>query len=126
MDILYTLNDKFVPQVASGICSVCENNKEVDEITFHLISDKIINENKIKLEKFVKSYNRKIVIYEIGDINQYIDFEFDTFGWNKIVLSRLLLNKFLPKDVEKILYLDGDTIVRSSLNELWNITTSFK
>ena len=28
MNILYTLNDKFVPQVGAGICSICENNKQ--------------------------------------------------------------------------------------------------
>ena len=41
MNILYTLNDKFVPQVAAGICSVCENNKDIDNITFYLISKEI-------------------------------------------------------------------------------------
>ena len=41
MNILYTLNDKFVPQVAGGICSICENNKDVDDINFYLISSVI-------------------------------------------------------------------------------------
>lgn len=48
----------------------------------------------------------------MGDIKQYFDFEFDTTGWNSIVLARLVLDKFLPEDMEKVLYLDGDTIVR--------------
>ena len=46
MNILYTLNDKFVPQVAGGICSICENNKDVDDINFYLISNGISEENK--------------------------------------------------------------------------------
>lgn len=29
MNIVYTLNDGFVPQVGAGICSVCENNKKI-------------------------------------------------------------------------------------------------
>ena len=41
LNILYTLNDKFVPQVSAGICSICENNKDFDEINFYLISDEI-------------------------------------------------------------------------------------
>lgn len=121
MDILYTLNDKFVPQVASSICSVCENNKEIDKIVFYLISNGITDVNKKKLEQFVKKYNREIEIKELGDLKQYFDFKFDTTGWNSIVLARLVLDKFLPKDIEKVLYLDGDTIVRGSLNELWNL-----
>lgn len=120
MNILYTLNDKFVPQVAAGICSICENNKDLDNITFYLISKEITDENKNKLKEFAKKYNRELIVKELGDIKQYFDFEFDTTGWNSIVLARLLLDKFLPDDVEKILYLDGDTIVRGSLKDLWD------
>lgn len=121
MNILYTLNDRFVPQVAAGICSLCENNKDIDNITFYIISKEIADENKTKLKEFGKTYNREVVIKELGDIKQYFDFEFDTTGWNSIVLARLILDKFLPEDMEKILYLDGDTIVRGSIKDLWNI-----
>lgn len=36
MNIVYTLNDKFVPQVAASMCSVCENNTDFKQITFFL------------------------------------------------------------------------------------------
>lgn len=121
MNILYTLNDKFVPQVSAGICSVCENNKDADEINFYLISDGITDKNKKKLKEFAKKYGRTVIIKELGNIKKYFDFEFDTTGWNSIVLARLILDKFLPDDTDKVLYLDGDTIVRSSIKELWNI-----
>ena len=120
MNIVYTLNDKFVPQVAAGICSVCENNNDFAEINFYLISDGISEENKIKLINFAKKYNRKVIIKELGNIKNYIDFDFDTTGWNQIVLARLLIDKLLPEYVDKVLYLDGDTIVRQNLKELWN------
>ena len=32
MNIVYTVDNKFVPQLATGICSICENNKEIKEI----------------------------------------------------------------------------------------------
>lgn len=119
MNILYTLNDKFVPQVAAGICSVCENNKDIENITFYLISKEISEENKKKLVEFGNKYNRDVYIKELGNINDYIDFEFDTTGWNSIVLARLILDKFLPDSIQKVLYLDGDTICRGSLKKLW-------
>ena len=50
MNIVYTLNDKFVPQVAAGICSVCENNLNASNINFYLISNEISDENKALLE----------------------------------------------------------------------------
>ncbi len=120
MNIVYTVDDNFVPQVATSMCSIMENNKKL-EILFYIISKGISDSNKEKLFDFVDSYNQKVVIIELGDLNDYIDFEFDTSGWNEIVLARLILDKLLPETVEKILYLDGDIIVRDSLEELWNI-----
>lgn len=121
MNIVYTLNDKFVPQVGASICSLLENNKSVKEINIYLISKGITKSNKSKLKDFVKKYNRNISIIELQEISSYFDFNFDTTGWNEIVLARLLLDKLLPKNMEKILYLDGDTIVRRNLSELWDI-----
>ena len=122
MNILYTLNDKFVPQVAAGITSVCENNKDVDKIVFYLMSLNISDENKKELKKYIKKYkNRSIEFIELSDMKKHFSFEFDTTGWNPIVLARLLLDKLLPKDIDRILYLDGDTIVRGSLKDLYEI-----
>lgn len=119
MNIVYTLNDKFVPQVAAGICSVCENNRD-EKITFYLISDGISEQNQKKLKTFVQKYHQKLQIIAIGDLKEYFDFDFDTTGWNPIVLARLVLDKLLPNDLDRILYLDGDTIVRGSLTELYH------
>lgn len=120
INIVYTVNDNFVPQLATGICSVCENNKS-EEVCFYVISYGITEANKEKLKKYVASYGKKIEIIELGNLEDYIDFEFDTSGWNPIVLARLVLTELLPDDVEKVLYLDGDTMVRASLKELWEM-----
>lgn len=122
MNILYTLNDKFVPQVSAGMCSICENNKDIKKIDFYLMSLQVTVENKKKLKKFFKDkYNRTVIFIELDNLSDYFDFDFDTNGWNPIVLARLLLDELLPKKLDKVLYLDGDTIVRGSLKELYNI-----
>ena len=120
MNILYTLNDAFVPQVAAGITSICENNKDVDDITFYLMSLNIKKENEDKLEEYVSSYGRKIKFIELNDMQNFFKFKIDTSGWNPIVLARLLLDELIPEDVERLIYLDGDTIVRGSLAKMWN------
>lgn len=80
----------------------------------------ISNSNIKKLNKFVKSYKRRINIIKLDNISNYFDFDYDIMGWNPIVLARLLLDELLPKKLDRILYLDGDTIVRGSLKKLWN------
>lgn len=119
MNLVYTFNDKFVPQVAASICSVCENNRN-ERITFYLIIDGVNQDNQKQLKSFIESYSQKSEIIEVGDIKRYFNFDFDTTGWNPIVLARLVLDKLLPDDLNRVLYLDGDTIVRGDLKELYN------
>ncbi len=120
MNILYTVNNGFASQLACGICSVCENNIEEAQIHFYVFSLGITDENKEKLEALAAKYEREISIIEIKDMKEYLDFEFDTLGWSPVILARLFMGKILPQDVERILYMDGDTVVVGSLHELWN------
>lgn len=119
MNILYALNDKFVPQTAASITSVCENNRSVKDIHFYLFAMEVSPENQKLLENHLKTYHRKLTFIEIKDLKTYFNFDFDTNGWNPIVLARLLVGELLPKNLDKILYLDGDTIIRSNLAKLW-------
>ena len=120
MNIVYTLNDKFVPQVAASICSICENNKE-EKITFYIISLNIEKYNKQNLSKLVEKYKNDIKIIELENLEKFFNVDIDTKGWNKIVLARLILDSLIPQSIGRILYLDGDTIVRGSIKELYNI-----
>lgn len=126
MNILYAVNDNFVPQLGAGICSVCENNKREEKIQFYVLGLDIADENKEKLKRLVQSYGREISLIDIKDMKHYFDFDFDTLGWSPIILARLLMGKLLPQDVHRIIYMDADTIVRGSLNKLWNLSLGDK
>ena len=56
----------------------------------------------------------------MDNLNKFIPFTFDTSGWNPIVLARLILDHLLPESIDRILYIDGDTVILRSLSALWN------
>ena len=118
MNIAYNTDDNFVPQVCASICSVCENNRNVAELTFHILGAELSQQSKDNLSQLVESYGREMRYYEIGDIKEHFNFSFDTLGWRPVILARLLIDKILPETVERVVYLDGDTIVRSDISEL--------
>lgn len=124
MNIVYTLNNKFVPQVAASITSICENNRKNKKIDFYLLHTDISKNNQAKLKKYVNKYNRNIHFIQLDNLNKYFDFNFDTNGWNPVILARLLIGQLMPKNIQKILYLDGDTIIRGELESLWNTDIS--
>lgn len=122
MDIVYCLDDNFVMPCGVLLLSVCENNK-AEDIVFHIITEGLRADNRVKLEAIVKQYGRKICFYNID--TSLLKSASESPGlqkpnWTLSVYYRLLLGSVLPENIDKVLYLDCDTIVCDSLSELWS------
>ena len=121
MHIMYTFNDNFVPQTAASIISILENNQSAKTINFHLVIMDVSPENRQKLQTMIENYHRKVYFHELQDLDTYFGFSFDTGKFHPIVLSRLLVDQLLPKNIDRLLYIDGDTICRGSLQALFGM-----
>ena len=124
MNIVYTTNDGFVPQVSACMTSVYENNKDAKELNIFVVAVNMSKEYQKILKSIAKKYHRVCNIIELNDIRGLFDFDVDTLGWHITVLARFFFDKLLPEWVEKVISLDGDTICLRSLKELWEIDMS--
>jgi lipopolysaccharide biosynthesis glycosyltransferase len=121
MNIVYTSDNKFSPQIAASMMSVMQNN-ENEEITFWILSKGITPQNKQLLRDEISTGSPfEIEFIDLKRVGDYFGRNIDTGSWNDIVLARLFLDRLLPDDINRVLYLDGDTIVRGSLHNLWQI-----
>lgn len=123
MDIVCSLDNNYVMPTGIMICSLCENNQDED-VVFHILSADISEENKGHLKNLVFRYHHQIVFYYINDDN-FADFPINRPGQSSHIHSiatyyRLFLGIILPTNIHKVIYLDGDIIVRHSLRSLWN------
>lgn len=103
------------------IYSACVNNAQ-GSITFHLVIDESVTpENQKKLEDTVTPFNNQIRFYKV-DSTPFRSFPglSERKSITQATYYRLFLTEILPQSLEKVLYLDGDIIVRQSLTELWN------
>ncbi len=123
MNIVYTSDDNFVPQISAGMASVMENNRN-SSVHFYIMSKGITDDHKKMLRSFTALYGQKIDIIELPSMEQLCGRKIDTGGWNDIVLSRLFLDSLLPEEVDKVLYLDGDTIVRKDIHTFYSTDLS--
>ena len=85
MNIAYTTNELFAAKVAASICSVFENNKGMEEIIIYIIGEGLSDKTIENYDKLSRKYKRDIRIIQLDDINKYLDFDFDTSGWNQII-----------------------------------------
>jgi lipopolysaccharide biosynthesis glycosyltransferase len=117
--IVYASDDQFADILGVSLVSLFENNKNGDEIIVFILDDKISNKNKNKLIKIFNRYNGK---YQFIDVSQLIVPElFISSRWSKSAFTRLFMSELLPENISKVLYLDCDTLINQSLEEIWHI-----
>ena len=121
--IAICLDNSFVMPVGVMMYSVCTSNIESD-IVFHVVADKVSDKSKEEIKCSVSRFSNKTIIF----------YDFHTSEFDKqnsisrrknissVTFYRLFLPIILPSDIEKVIYLDGDIIVRNSLKQLWDIT----
>ena len=125
MDIVVCIDKSFVMPTGVMVYSLCYNNQNVD-IVFHFIIDESVTErDKQDLKKTVcdfKGNQAEFYYVNSAKVDHFPNFikYCPTFA----TYYRLFLTELLPNTIDKILYLDGDIIVRKSLLTLWNIDIS--
>ena len=124
MDIVACTDKWFVMPTGVMMQSVCMNNQET-EIVFHVVlDDNVTAKDRQDLLDIVASYIEKsVVFYDVNKEMQDRIFPAGRFRSDitKTTYYRLFLAELLPHEIDKVLYLDGDLIVRHSLLPLWNI-----
>lgn len=123
MNIVYSSSDSFAPITGVSIQSLLINNADADEINIYLIDNGISEDNKSKLRQLADKHNRTLVFIDKPDLNKQVglSINIDIGRWNISTFFRLFLPTILPSGVERCIFLDGDTIVRHSLKELWEM-----
>ncbi len=123
MDIVICTDNNYVMPAGVLICSICENNK-TEKIKFHIIGDNTLSEkNKQSLLEEIQHYHQEVSFYCADSSLNYLLPVGHKDQLQHITVAayyRLFLANILPNEINKILYLDCDIIVRYSLKELWD------
>ncbi|PTY40053.1 glycosyltransferase family 8 protein [Brachyspira hampsonii] len=116
INVCFASNDTYTPYMATAIASLLSNAKDDENINIFIISENINNSNKEKILSLKKIKECSIDFIEPKEeIFKYIS------KYNMKVNStwfRLSIPSLIP-DAEKIVYLDCDMIINSSLRELF-------
>lgn len=114
-------DENYIIHAATLISSVLSSCKEFDKITFHLLSNQI-SENSICKIRFLldKVPSRYLQVYDLSDLGSRLVFDM-SYGISVSSYLRLFLGSVIDATVNRIIYLDVDGIVVSSLNKLWSL-----
>lgn len=117
MNILVTINKNYIEYLLVMLFSYCKNNKYDTNV--------YIMNNDLDSSDF-KYLSNKLKKHSINIIDIKVDKEiFDDAPKSKrypeTIYYRLLAYKYLPTNIDRILYLDPDLIVNKDIKELYDI-----
>lgn len=117
MNIVYASDNNFAEILGISMISLFENNSDCSEIVVYILDDGINEDNKAKLLSIAEKYKRKIFFL---DVHHMLDSNMKQERGSLSTFSRMYLTKLIPKEVDKILYLDCDMLILCSLEALYN------
>lgn len=119
MKVMYTCDNNYVWLMGISTISLFENNKEIEDLKVYLLGENISEENKSELKKIGEAYGREVEVIDVPKLN--IPPSLVSARWPLSAFTRLFSGVILPADVERILYLDCDTIISGDISELENV-----
>ncbi len=123
MDIMYLFDNNYAYIAGISMLSLMDNNQDADGITFYCVVDNVNEENMEKLRLLVNGFNREIVFIPKPDLKPLLGESIELHWWIENVFSRVFLQEVLKDypELNKILYIDCDTLILGDLKELWDI-----
>ncbi len=118
INVAYACNEAYMEQTSVSIISLFENNEEMDSIYIYFIDMGISFESASYLKKIVNRYDGTIFIISFMDIAYDLRIQ-NTGRHIQSVYAKLFFGRL--KGIDRIIYLDSDTIVVDSLRPLWNL-----
>lgn len=123
MHILLITDNKYIMPTGVLMYSIGMNNKK--NTNFHVVVDEGFTEKSKKtLRGIVDKFSNKIYFYEFPkDLVKQFPFGRENQPKQVSIATyyRLFAAEILPDNVHKVIYLDGDMIVRKSILPLWEI-----
>lgn len=115
--VAYACDENYIEQTMVSMASLMEHN-QTHKIVIYLIESEIGRESLQKICHLVEQYKQSFICIALDDLLKGIDLTLDE-RHPKTIYAKLFLDQVCEAD--RILYLDSDTVITSSLEELWNM-----
>ena len=126
-NICYSLDNKYTEQTAVSIASILKNADIDDNVNFYILDGGLTKEDKNKLEllRNIKNFNIEYIKVNNNDFKNCPLLQENNKEYHVTIPTyyRFKLATYLNK-LDKVLYLDCDIIVRTSLKELYKLDIS--
>ena len=122
MIIVSSSDNAYAQHLGVMIISLLKNKARTTMISIYILDGGISEQNRIKLLSISKKYSFMMAFIKI-DPHEYKYVKISDYI-SQASYYRILIPNFIPHEVNKILYLDCDIIVKKDLSDMWNTDIS--
>ncbi len=124
IDIVFAVDDRYCQHCSVAIVSILLNCDKSSKFRFHILCEDLCEKSKNKLLSLRNLRSFEMEFYDLHKFFDFSQFPLNRGYISKVTYYRLLLIDILPKNIEKVIYLDCDIVVEKDLKELWGIDIS--
>ncbi len=119
LDLLYQINEKYAPYCGASLASVFENNKHLESIRVYILGEKLSMTSEARFRELAAKYGRQLNFVKTEPLMLMMKkLGMPAYRGSYAANMRLFLSYVIGDDVDRLLYLDADTIVTGALDEL--------
>lgn len=118
MHFLYASDEGFSGVLKASLHSLFENHRD-RALTVHIIGQELSERTVSDIAQMTESFGQRVEFIEMPDFDALLGRQIDAKKYTLSAFSRLFVDSLIDPSVERIIYLDCDTIVVSDLSSLW-------
>lgn len=122
MNVLFQCDDRYAAVTGVSLTSLLENNRDAEELHIYLINDCISEENREKFKLLAQQFGRTIEFLDMSGFSERLEAAgAPMWCGSYAAYGRLFALDMIREEIDRLLYLDSDTIVTADLSELYNM-----
>lgn len=121
LHIALTFDDNFWAPAYATMRSVCLFTRRRPDLVFHIFHRTLSGSHRHDLEMIATEFGAVLQFYDLDASDLFSDIARrmpENRRLSNIVYARLVIDRLLPADVKRVLYLDCDMMVRDAIEEL--------
>lgn len=119
LNVLYQSNNNYADLTGVSITSLLIKNQHLDEINVYILNDMISEMNLEKMQQICNQYSRNLIIVDTRKIVEKLkELNVEPYKNTYTTYFKLFAVGGLEINTDRLLQLDGDTIINGPLDEL--------
>lgn len=122
--IALTFDNSFWAPAYATMRSICLTTHRRADLVFHLCHRPLSDEHRADLDKITEEFGATLRYYDLTTTAKFTELAGRVPHHKRltdIVYARFVIDRFLPADVERLIYLDCDMMVMAPIENLWNV-----